>query len=173
MITKKIVLTLVALVLCVPAIVYAAGGQPFNALQLEIDQQQQQLQNIGITTAIHGSSGGSGEWLSGVNWSTYNGYPIDYPASIDISGNYVYGMTVYIIALETMTDDTKVPSCVVSHRQSPTTILPPRYALVYSNSTLWLSDIQRWGLVVRVTQYKSPWVPEPTRAGFNFICVQE
>jgi hypothetical protein len=60
MLTKKMVLTLAALVLCVPVIAYAAEGQPFKALQQQIDELKQQLQNIQLTPGPQGPAGPAG-----------------------------------------------------------------------------------------------------------------
>src|SRR4030042_127030 len=69
MITKKIVLALIALVLWVPA-AYAADvtltpdgkvpGTPFQALQQQIDQLKTQLQNIQLTPGPQGPAGPAG-----------------------------------------------------------------------------------------------------------------
>lgn len=57
MIAKKLVLILAVLVLCAPVIAFAAEGQPFQALQKQIDQLQQQINNIKLTPGPPGPSG--------------------------------------------------------------------------------------------------------------------
>jgi hypothetical protein len=57
---KKTVLFLIALVLCIPVIAFAANGQPFQDLQSQIDQLKIQLQNIQLTPGPQGPAGPAG-----------------------------------------------------------------------------------------------------------------
>jgi len=57
---KKRVLFLIALVLCVPVITFAANGQPFQDLQSQIDQLKNMLQNIQLTPGPAGPQGPTG-----------------------------------------------------------------------------------------------------------------
>jgi len=57
MIKQKKVLVLVVLVLLLPVVAYAAEGQPFKALQQQIDELKQQLQNIQLIPGPQGPVG--------------------------------------------------------------------------------------------------------------------
>ena len=46
---KKTVLVLIGLVLFIPVVAFGTEGQPFKALQDQIDQLKMQLQNIQLT----------------------------------------------------------------------------------------------------------------------------
>jgi len=58
--TRKVTLTLVALILCLPVLASAAEGQPFQELQKQIDQLQQQINNIKLMPGPQGPQGPAG-----------------------------------------------------------------------------------------------------------------
>jgi hypothetical protein len=61
MIAKKLALILAVLVLSAPVIAFAAEGQPFQALQKQIDQLQQQINTIQLTPGPPGQKGDKGD----------------------------------------------------------------------------------------------------------------
>ena len=72
---KKTVVLLIALVLCIPAITFAANGQPFQDLQNQINQLKSMIENIQLTPGPQGPPGVSGYEMVEVHVNVENLIP--------------------------------------------------------------------------------------------------
>jgi len=179
-------LFLIALVLCIPVITFAANGQPFQALQSQIDQLKNTLQNIqlapgpqgpagekgatglagaagligppgvvsGITNIVRGTVSAEGTWLAGDAWGS--------PTPIQDLGYALF----YNVELQTMTDNTIKPSCVVQLIDTWTDEVILRVGVWWDYGDL------HYHLGVESATRGPDGRPVSTKALFAFVCIQ-
>jgi hypothetical protein len=146
---KKVGVVMIALVLCIPVITYAADGQPFQHLQDQINKLTMQLQRL--TTQVEqmrqhpgppgptgpigptGAPGATGETgpqgIPGVaNGASTVVYGTHYPGGVEgVEGGTNWHLLFsrpgsHIIQLATMTDLAAPPTCVVTSPDSANSI---------------------------------------------------
>jgi hypothetical protein len=135
--TRKIVLVLLALILWVPAIAYSAEGQPFQALQQQIDDLKQQFQNIQLTPGPQGPAGPEGP--AGPTGATGPAAPPP-PNGTQVGPNLYHVHTRVLWDLGWLTDSSYLSGGLFTYWEDPR-------PLVYgSDITLFLSPLKGYGI---------------------------
>lgn len=137
---KKTMSVIIALVLCIPAISFAANGQPFQTLQDEVNQLTTQLNNIQLTPGPPGAAGPAGpqgpQGPQGATGATGLTGPVGCDAA---SGNYescsFSNDLGFIPAGSSRTITDYLPGKGASERWFKVTVSPP-----FSNFQIYLDN---------------------------------
>lgn len=95
---KKTVLILMALILCIPVVVFGAQGQPFQQLQDEINQINTQLQNLTNQVQALQQTGSAGIGVYDAN-DVFLGYTLSFPEATQAVTLMGTAPTIYIPTL--------------------------------------------------------------------------